>query len=242
MSIEANYNASIIDALQKNPNYQAMLNDLTTLIQESKLRGEDLNPPNPTQLKADLAAMLKLANQLNIDAKGDLSITPTIGLTIDGIENAETLLNAGDFTGIEEVIIDPASNFQQSLFNIRNFILYPGTPSQPVAPDAQGVLNQLTLLQGYLAEFKSDLNEVPPNLNDADRIYGYVLTAANNIFQDAPYDPSISPIAAELIGTIDNIRALFLLSPPDIQGCLALLNDGSLQQQMSQISSYILAI
>lgn len=241
MTIETNYNILNSETTANGPNFPAMLNDLNDLAQEYKILCADLNPPNPAKIKVDLEKMLGFAKQLNADANKDLLIAPTIGITIDSIENAITLLNAGDLPGLETIITNPYSNFQQSIGTIRQFILYPQAPIAPQAPNDPAILNEIALLKGYLAEFQKDLEAVPPNLNDADRIYGYVLTAAANIFNNAPDDASISPIAAEIIGTIDNIRALFLSNPPDIKGCLALLNDGSLQQQMDQIFGLIIS-
>jgi len=220
----------------QNPNYAQLLQDLTALRVDNQLLAKYLSqtPPPLDAIQKLLDAMQVLAAKIQGDANGDTAITPAIGSLMAAIDNALALLQNGDLAGIS--ILMENGNFQDNIGNLIYFCTYPATVP-PIQPANKGdMAYQLSLLENYLAQYKYDLAH---HLYDqADQIYGYVLTAAGDLMNDGLYDPAIAPVLGSLIGTIYAIRACMLNG--DYAACAYLLDHGALPQDIEQITKFLL--
>jgi hypothetical protein len=98
---------------------------------------------------------------------------------------------------------------------------------------------ELQYFQQYLAQYLYDLQN--GLYAQADEIYGFAMTAAANLFKDGMYDPQIAATLGALMGSIEDIRSLFLSSPPDYAGCIQLLKNGAIGNEISSIQAFLLA-
>lgn len=239
MVIEISNQNSSVQQAGSNPDRYEMLQAYQALEAEFQQLMADLSG-NPSKVAADLQAMLQDADKINAAAHGDGLVTPSIGVLIGSIQDAIALAKDQDWTGIEDIMTGTDSEFQGSLTAIRQFILHDASAPQPsLGPDFSDMMVQIGLLEQYLAQFQTALES--KNYNEADRIMGYLMTAVGDLYTDANGDPAISPLIGQLVANVYDMRTLLLSSPPDYQGCLDLLKDGSIQNNLMSILSWVIA-
>lgn len=239
MVIEINSQNSSVQQAGNNPDRYAMLQAYQALEAEFQQLKADLSG-NPSRVLADLQAILRDADKINAAAHGNILITPTIGVLIGSIQDAIVLAKDQDWTGIEDILTGSSSEFQGSLTAILQFILHDASAPQPsLGPNFPDMMVQIGLLEKYLSEFQNAIES--KNYNEADRIMGYLMTAVGDLYADANENPAITPLIGQLVANVYDMRTLLLSSPPDYQGCLDLLKDGSIQNNIQSVLSWVLA-
>ncbi len=124
-----------------NPNYSEVLKRLQELMADAQLLQEYLNqnPPPEGQITALLASMKTLAEKVDADANGDTALTPLIGDLLGNIENAQALLQTGDYAGISTILGN--GEFQDQIQNLIYDCAYPSVPP-PVQPAKYSDMSQ----------------------------------------------------------------------------------------------------
>lgn len=240
MTINTNYQSYQASQASLPPDRKDMLTQYNLFEKEYAQLMADLakQPPSQKDIENDLSALMGYATAMQKYSYGNSIVAPMFGLLFGSLQDAMTLAQSGDYSGIQNILTNPGDGFQYSLGQIRMFIIHDTvSPSNP--PDFQDMLTQIGLLQQYLARFEQDLKD--GNYNDANLAMGYLMTEANDLAADANYDPAISPLVEAIVANVYDMRALLNGSPPDYQGCLDLLENGTLATNMIQVMAFILA-
>lgn len=195
--------------------FSAIQNDMAAIQQDL-----EAHPPNIADAQKKLADMMSQAQAMNTEANGDMAALPAIQEMIGVIQNLQALLsgNPPDVNGCL-TLLNENGVIHDDLSAIFQVITSDPPVPVPGQPNYADILTQELLLGKYLQEFMEDLKK--GDYNAADTIYGYVLTAAAKLYTDANNDPSIAPEIAKLLGSINDMRQLFLSG--DYQGCLDVL-------------------
>lgn len=216
------FNPNSYTAFSSTPDRDAMLKAFSAIQADMAAVQQDLeaNPPNIADARKRLADMMSQAQAMNTEANGDMAALPAIQEMIGVIQNMQALLSGKnpDVQGCL-TLLDNQGVIHGDLSAIFQVITSDPPVPVPGQPNYADMLRQELLLGKYLEEFKEDLEK--GDYNAADTIYGYVLTAASKLYADANNDPSIAPGIAKLLGSINDMRQLFLSG--DYLGCLAIL-------------------
>ena len=205
-----------------NPDRNAMLlamNEMKSTLAELEqcLQG---HPPDLAQANRYIDEILQDVQKVNDAAGGDVDITPEIQQMMGIVQDAQTMIQSSDALGALLVMNDPRSLFSQDITNIYSYITG-GTPEPPTpSPEWQAFFKDYSVYREYMYEFKVDLQK--GDTEEANRIFGYVMTAAIRLLKDSGDDPLISPQVAQLLGHLQDIN--LLLQQNDYSGCLAILN------------------
>ena len=216
------FNPSSYSTNNPIPDRNGMLKAFSAINADMAAIQQDLeaHPPNIADARKKLADMMSQAQAMNTEANGDMAALPAIQQMIGVIQNMQALLNANppDVKGCLTLLNDNGV-IHSDLSAIFQVITSDPPVPVPGQPNYADLLKQELLLGKYLEEFMEDLKK--GDYNAADTIYGYVLTAASKLYADANNDPAIAPEIAKLLGSISDMRQLFLSG--DYQGCLDVL-------------------
>ncbi len=243
VNLNPNYINQLLGQDDNAPNHTAMLKSYHAFTADLTKFENDLQllPPDIEDAQRVLADMMQQAEALNFEAQGDVLVTPAIASLIGVLKDLQTLLNSSspNPAACLTLIQSGYSDFQNDLGDIWMFIIHTANAPPPPSgtPNYEQMFQQFNLLEKYLAEFKTDIQD--KNYSAADAIYGYVLTAANNLLADSNDNSVVTPIVAALLGNIHDIQALF--NNGDYGSILQLMGpNSSLQQAMGETLSAIL--
>lgn len=239
MAINTNYQSYQVSQTVTPPDRNDMLIQYNLFEKAYSQLMADLakQPPSQKDIENDLTALIGYASAMQKYSYGNPIVAPMFGLLLGSLQDAMTLAQSGDYAGLQ-TIVGSGSLFQYSLGQIRMFIIHDLSTPSTVGPDYQDMLKQIGLLQQYLSRFEQDLKD--GNYNDADLVMGYLMTQVNALVNDTNGNAALSVAAEALFANIYDMRALLNNNPPDYQGCLDILENGTIVSNMALLMYYII--